>query len=281
MSEGEIICQQYPFHPTGKQLLCFNPFVIDLTEIRQKYDAAIPFTIKGSQLLICFMLEGSFLIKGKDEQLSLAHNTVQFCMLGPADYFLEVKAGHQIVLIINIDLAWLKQFFKKEKAVMDIVRLFKAEQPHFRVSAPCRMSPVIHKWLSDIYNYSEHKFPIIDAILRISLSQILIHYNKVITNGEFSLAEEIKLYIDQNYDNPNLNLEMLANAFKETRQKLRRHFKSKYGLNIRQYYISLRVKHARQSLRLWGGPLTDIYKRVGYRNVSSLRSALKKADYSK
>lgn len=279
MNAGEIVCQRYHFHPTGNERLWFNPFIIDLTQIQQKCDATIPFSIEERQLLVSFVLDGSVLINSKDEQLSLAHNTFQFCMLGPGDYYLELPAGHHTVLIINIDLAWLNKFFKKEKVVREIVRQFKSGEQHFQVSPPCRMSPIIREWLSDLYNYSENRFPIIDANLRLSLSQILVYYNKINTAGEFNLAEEIKLYIDQNYNNPNLNVKMLAEMFNGSRQKLRDHFKRKYGLNISEYYTHVRIKHARYAIRYWRSSVTEVYESVGYRSASSLSYVLKKSGY--
>lgn len=276
---ADIVSQHYHFNPEGVEKQWSYDFIINHTEVQQKTHTRIPFSIASKQLLLFFMLEGSCILHGKEGQpLSIAQNTFQFCMLQPGEYHLEVAAGYHIVSVISIENRWLRKCCQWAAPILQILRQFIDEKQHARISAPCRLSPIVRKLLSDVYRSASHRDAIEDN-LRASISSAIGFYHKVITEGDLTLAEELKLYIDQNYHNPDLNLEMLTEMFNETPQKLNTHFKSKYGQNVSEYYTHVRIKHARYELRFWGGSVAGIYKSVGYRSAESLRSALKKSGY--
>lgn len=274
----EIVSQQVRYNYPNPSRFFSNPFIIDLLEIQQNRHSAIPFSISSSQMFMCFMLEGSFTINRTDDQLTIPHNTFQFCILGADNYRLELLPGRHVALLFTIDPEWLKRAFTitKKKEFKNIFKEYKSHERPFMLSNPCPLSPVIAEWLSTIYLYIPTTM-IITGV-GIFLSPILDHYHQVMIRGKYSLAEEIKLYLDENFHSKNLNVEMLAKAFNETRQKLRRNFKNKYDVNIHEYYTSLRIKFALEHIDS-GELLCDFYDTVGYRSTAALRSALKRSGY--
>lgn len=276
MTDSEVVTQLFRIDPRPGSVLINRSFSVELLEIQQRSDGLIPFSKDSKSIFVCFQLSGHLTIRKSDRSLPLLHNHFQLCTLAPGEYELQLAAGYHAALIIHLEPEWLEEWFSHLNLIRDIAEQFKSAETTFQSSVPCRMSPVIRKWLSSIYNCPDTDIIYIDGNLKLTLSRIITHYDKTIREGEAGLAEEVKLYIDQNFCDPDLKVEMLAERFCVTRQTLRNHFIKKYGVNVRAYYIGLRVKYVNELRQFNNSPLEDLYKNVGYSDVSSLRAAMKK-----
>lgn len=276
VKDGEIISQLFHIDPPPGSRLINYSFSVDLIEIQQKTDALIQFSTDSRHIYICFVVNGNLAMRQADGVRPLRHNTFQFLSLASDVYGLELTAGYHAALVVSVQHEWLEEWFKDLKTIRTLVAEFIAEEQPFQASAPCTMGPIIRKWLSGIYNCQDFNLFYIDGNLKLTLTRIIYHYDKTIREGEVSLAEEVKLYIDENFCDPDLKVEMLAEKFNVTRQTLRNHFIKKYGVNVREYYIALRVEYVMELRKFRNVSLNDIYESVGYADVSSLRTAIKK-----
>ena len=79
--------------------------------------------------------------------------------------------------------------------------------------------------------------------------------------------EEIKQYIDQQYDTNNLSLDEVAKKFFVSKEYLTTVFKQKYGYNITEYIITLRMEMAKELIKNTTMQYKIIAEKVGYDDV--------------
>ncbi len=79
--------------------------------------------------------------------------------------------------------------------------------------------------------------------------------------------EEIKQYIDQRYDANNLSLDEVAKKFFVSKEYLTTVFKQKYGYNVTEYIITLRMEKAKQLIKNTTMQYKIIAEKVGYDDV--------------
>ncbi|HHV96465.1 MAG TPA: helix-turn-helix domain-containing protein [Clostridiaceae bacterium] len=90
------------------------------------------------------------------------------------------------------------------------------------------------------------------------------------------LSKRIIEYIDSNYSNPNLSLQMMADYFGLNDVYMSRFFKKHIGENFSVYLEKVRIKKAAYMLRKQNYSIDTISKMVGYNNAVSFRRAFKK-----
>ncbi|MEK3889771.1 response regulator [Bacillus sp. FSL K6-3431] len=88
--------------------------------------------------------------------------------------------------------------------------------------------------------------------------------------------EEIKDYVDQNYDIPDISLDVVAKTFFISKEYLTTVFKKKYGYNITEYIISLRMEKAKQLVMNTTMQYKTIAEKVGYEDPPYFYRVFKK-----
>lgn len=88
--------------------------------------------------------------------------------------------------------------------------------------------------------------------------------------------QDILEYIENNINNPDLNVSMIAEEFNMTISKLSKYMKKELGQGALDYIHLLRIKHAKQLLSIENNTLADIAIEVGYYNYRTLVSRFKK-----
>lgn len=83
------------------------------------------------------------------------------------------------------------------------------------------------------------------------------------------LREDILNYINENYTNPNLSLETLAQVFQLSPYYISRFFRDQNNINLKDYIASLRMDRAREWLTQTDKPVAEIVSDLGYQSVSS------------
>lgn len=266
LEDTEILSQQ----------LNHKPFFIDLIEIKQKKKTRIPFRIHVKGLFLYFMLQGSVAVSSSSHEVLMVtrRNTFQLCMFSPGLYELASAPGNHALLLINIRPKWVQKHLGKLTAVQEIIHQFYATDKPFRSWAKCRTDRRAANWIAKIYNYSQKYLIAINGYLKAYVTLLLDYYNNALSNEKIEFTEEVKQFILENYTDPDLNVQMMADKFNVTRQTLRNHFLSTYGHNIHEYYTSLRRKKAQKLLKTPGVKPVDIFAEVGYRDVRTLRAML-------
>lgn len=85
-------------------------------------------------------------------------------------------------------------------------------------------------------------------------------------------------YINCNYTNDSLSLELIAEKFHLTVQYLSKFFKQQLGINYVEYLKSLRINHAKKMLSDTDKSIKDIMVHVGYNDLANFTRMFKKIE---
>ncbi len=97
----------------------------------------------------------------------------------------------------------------------------------------------------------------------------------MINNSEKVLQDAIK-YIELNYDNPDLSLELVCNEVNVSLSHLSMLFKKKKGINFIKYIINYRMETAKKLFRETDLKVVNISAKCGYNNVYYFSHSFKK-----
>ena len=119
--------------------------------------------------------------------------------------------------------------------------------------------------------------PARDAFSR--LEDALVALSGIKDNSDVGRTEKtmqrVKAYIDENYNDSNLGVAMIALYFKLSEGYLSRAYKEYSGTNLSSYIESVRMHHAVALMR-GNYKIQEIADAVGYNNVYSFRKSFKK-----
>jgi two-component system, response regulator YesN len=88
--------------------------------------------------------------------------------------------------------------------------------------------------------------------------------------------EEIKEYIERNFADIDISLEVLANKFFVSKEYLSKTFKNVYGCNITEFIVSRRMEYAKKLLQGKEFQIKSIAQMVGYEDISYFYRVFKK-----
>ncbi|MFD0717513.1 helix-turn-helix domain-containing protein [Paenibacillus sp. GCM10027626] len=91
-----------------------------------------------------------------------------------------------------------------------------------------------------------------------------------------SLIQDIKLYIEGSYADPNLSLQLISDHFQLNTKYVSQLFKEEMGEKFVDYLALLRIRHARQLLEQTQASIQDIATQVGYTHSLSFIRMFKK-----
>ena len=94
--------------------------------------------------------------------------------------------------------------------------------------------------------------------------------------GEDNLVSQIKVYVEENYTNSNLNVASLGEHFSKTPHYISKLFKDDQGIALLEYINSERVEAAKRLLVSSKKTLADIAEEIGFTNVVTFIRVFKK-----
>jgi len=103
--------------------------------------------------------------------------------------------------------------------------------------------------------------------------QEALHFRSTHTTG---LLHDVKLYIQNNYSNPTLTLKQVAGHFGINNCYLTSLFKNKFGINLYDYLIQIRMEKAAELIRTSSLKGYQIADHVGYNNSQYFSISFKK-----
>ncbi len=118
-----------------------------------------------------------------------------------------------------------------------------------------------------LLNYSE-SLEEYQHLLHTILSSIKKNTDKS-KDSEHSLMDQIRRYIDENYDNCNFSLSDTAIALNMNSSYLSQYFKAQANMTLNDYVTLLRIKKAENLLKSTSIPLNMVAEEVGYYNPNS------------
>ena len=195
-----------------------------------------------------------FLLKGTNELLRMIsyrnHKECDKCLDKLLDRLKKEEADEKIgPAVYRIMMASLQRFLAEND--MDILAADRLRQAdvHTCADAVGLMRSVVHELIQDM----EEK--------------------KV---GKRSL-EEVLDYINSHY-NENLRLETIADMFHYNKEYLTTIFKKKYGLNVGEYVIHLKIEAAKRQLKYTTKSMDEIMESLGYADASYFYRQFKKVE---
>ncbi|WP_181376520.1 helix-turn-helix domain-containing protein [Paenibacillus agaridevorans] len=90
------------------------------------------------------------------------------------------------------------------------------------------------------------------------------------------LIHQIKKYINEHYDNPDLSLTQLSGEFNVTASYISRLFKEEFGEKFNDYVAEIRIGKAKQLLKETDAPIHEVAVKVGYTHALSFIRVFKK-----
>ncbi|WNQ13246.1 AraC family transcriptional regulator [Paenibacillus aurantius] len=109
------------------------------------------------------------------------------------------------------------------------------------------------------------------------LSQAFRHLSRMREKRSgHTLIKDIKTYIENHYDDPNLSLQMISDHFQLNTKYVSQLFKDEMGEKFVDYLAHLRIRHAKDLLKETKAPVQDIAMKVGYTHSLSFIRMFKK-----
>ncbi|MBO7147666.1 MAG: AraC family transcriptional regulator [Lentisphaeria bacterium] len=93
---------------------------------------------------------------------------------------------------------------------------------------------------------------------------------------ELPLVEQVKTIIENNFQNPDLNVEKIADLLHVSRTSLSRTFSNSQKITIVEYLSSRRIKEAIQLLKETDEPIREIARKCGYTDHGYFTKVIKK-----
>lgn len=97
-----------------------------------------------------------------------------------------------------------------------------------------------------------------------------------VQRSQHDLIDQVKAYIESEYNNADFSLVMLSEKFKLTPNYLSRLFKEEFGEKFIDYLAGLRIEQAKYLLVTTSEPIQEIAVRVGYTHTFSFIRVFKK-----
>ena len=91
-----------------------------------------------------------------------------------------------------------------------------------------------------------------------------------------NVAEQVRSMIEQDYANPNVCLQYLADAVKLSSSYAAKIFKESYGMSVGDYCLQVRMSHAAELLTHSELPVKEIALAVGYQNENYVYTLFRK-----
>lgn len=108
------------------------------------------------------------------------------------------------------------------------------------------------------------------------ISQFTAKENRDNAGTDGDKAAQIREYIDDNYSDPNIGRDFLADKFGISGRHLTRLFSVAYGMGVRDYIESVRLEKVKQLLKETQLSVERIAKLTGYNSADYLRRLVKK-----
>lgn len=89
-------------------------------------------------------------------------------------------------------------------------------------------------------------------------------------------VHSIREYIEENYKNPELSLNLISEKFNLSSKYVSQLFKEQLGINFADFLMELRIEHAKQLLLVTSSSINEISSKVGYEIPLSFGRAFKK-----
>lgn len=122
---------------------------------------------------------------------------------------------------------------------------------------------------------SMHRFEDVKRQISAFAQELCRHSRDMCQDRKKQTYDNIAVYINENYLNPELNVNRLVSEFYVDRSWMSRRFKEAFGVGISEYIINLRLKKAKELLKT-DMNINHVAREAGFTNHAALRYNFKK-----
>ena len=115
-------------------------------------------------------------------------------------------------------------------------------------------------------------------VVRMIIIKICRHVKSKMKSKNEKLIQKIVEYINNNYNDPNICINSIAEAIQITQTYLSHYFKEKMGISVMKYIEKLRIDHVKELLSSTEKTLAEITKETGFSNSAVLIRTFKKIE---
>lgn len=241
------------------------------------------YRVKYPHFFMLFMLKGRIAMQtGEHEQLDIKAGECICTYHNQGDYKLRVYPGKVEAVTFVFQPHLLVHKDPKQFLFPSIYPVIEAMINHYKgiKSLPAlriraRTKKIIETWFTlDITDKNKLNPKINHLILQL-VSQYHEDLSNLLNSPALAAPMLMKIYIDENLHNPNLQVKQLTDQFIGSARTLQRKFQEAFGCTIKSYITAKRMEKALQLLKT-KIPLNEILPQVGYVDQHSFSVQFKK-----
>lgn len=258
-------------------------FYIELYEIDAKEDFMASFEIAKKQLFLFFMLEGGISFSCEKNEPIIDIKGGEFCASykQKGHYRTAYKTGMHRFLVISYRVKWLKWVIRDYPHLDELHQSFQEGTEPYKVMPLVKINKPVSTLLQRLYSHAKTEtLGELGGLIKAFVSKILMRYNTMLEDEYSKVSYRAKNYLDENYHNPDLDIDHLVDILYTTEQTLRENFKKDYGKTPMAYLLEIRMQRAHHLLENESFSLEKVAKMVGYEDTPNFSRQFKKTfDY--
>ncbi|MDR2270398.1 MAG: AraC family transcriptional regulator [Sphingobacterium sp.] len=261
-----------------QQTIPCDTFRIDIFQLDSHDPMHISYTLDQGRIFFNFVLFGAIVFKTDQGEHITSPSACSLYLSAEQQggYHAECPRGSTELVVISLLPSWISAVVDKYPTLSKAVSFLLESNNRFDVLPHCSIDSSIRQWLFGVHAFNHDNIIAQQGELQKYLAMSLAHYEELLVSSDDAKIYEIKQYIDQHYNDPDLDIKVLTDQIGLSFLTINRKFKKAYRLSMRNYCIQVRMQQAHRLILTDYVRLKDAHLLVGYNNENSFRKAYKK-----
>lgn len=256
----------------------FEHYQIDCFELNSKKPFKIRYELYERRVFITFVVHNDIhFTTGTENTMLVAKELTHYISSEQKGiYGVNCSAGITVLVVIAVQPEWLVKAISGYPILTEAVRHMLETDSAFEILPDFAIDKQIRDWIFSVRNF-RHENPVArDSFTATHIAMGLGNYEMLLAKSDNGKIYQIKLYIEQHFANPQLDLSELVSRFGFTKRTAVRKFKKIYGMSMRTFKTHVRITTAYTILKKEGISVAQVIERVGYNNINSFHKAARK-----
>ncbi|WP_081918471.1 helix-turn-helix transcriptional regulator [Sphingobacterium sp. ML3W] len=262
-----------------RQKLQYGPLFIELFQIEADHSFSFAYTTTQNRLFLFFLLEGRIAFSENGTSAISKANPHHF-------YVSHNRAGHYTVnslqtestigLVVSIHPKWAKKAVAIYPNLHHAIIALLKSNTSYGIMPHCPIDIEVQKWIKKTLEIPNDNPFLFKNLLKAYIVQGLAYYEKLLIKTGAAYVYRVKLYIDKNYSDPDIDIKQFGEVAYMTTSSLQRKFKKEFGTTMYDYCTQVRLKQAYKLIHNDNVPKATVWFQVGYRDPSTFHKAYHK-----
>lgn len=260
-----------------KQKCYFDHYQIDSFELDTKTPFRIQYKLSERQIFISFIFHNdiSFTAQGDIPMLVAKELTHYISYEDIGTFGVNCSPGNTVLLVVSVNPHWLLKAVADYPLLTEAVRGLLENGSPFEILPHFKIDKKIKEWIFQVRNFTHENRFARDSFIATHLAMGLGNYEKSLAQTDTGKIYQIKLYIEREFADPNLELRPIISSFGFSERTAMRKFKAIYGMSMRTFKKNYRISVACNLMQKEKIPAAKIIQKVGYLNTNSFYKALR------